>query len=120
MNLQPPHSENDSIEPELSASNTNESDHDPPSPVTDESEKELEIANQQLEFAKNLAAASMKMTEVGFEGLNASIHIYVLSSYMEVLLKTLDHFATQNTQISIYEQKLDAIYTKSLLAMFDP
>jgi len=101
------------------SSDTKKKDYDkqtPPS-ITEESERQIQIAIQQLHFAENMAAASMKITEIGMHGLIAAIQINVLKSYIQVIEKSIDHFQKNAQQMIRFESQLQGIYTNSLLPL---
>jgi hypothetical protein len=92
------------------SSSTATIDRDSVQSVDDASTRSFAIAHQTELFLGNLQTVSFTMTELNLEAINAAVHIRVLSSYTELLIKSLEHFETlQSEEQRFYWQLKDTV-----------
>ena len=78
--------------------------------VDDASTRSLGIAHQTDIFFHNLQNVSLTISELGLEGTNTAIHIRTLASYTELLMKSLEHLESlQSDEKRIYWDLKDTV-----------
>lgn len=77
-------------------SSTNRSDL--PQSIDDSSTRSLNIAHQTHIFLENLQQVALNVSELSLEGMNAVVHLRVLSSYVDLMVKALEHLETLESE----------------------
>lgn len=77
-------------------SSTNRSDL--PQSIDDSSTRSLNIAHQTHLFFENLQQVALNVSELSLEGMNAAVHLRVLSSYVDLMVKALEHLETLESE----------------------
>ena len=75
-----------------SSGGTTTNDRDSVQSVDDASTRSFAIAHQTELFIGNLQNVTFTIAELSLEAVNAAVHIRTLSSYTELLIKSLEHF----------------------------